>query len=263
METPIYQVDAFTSNPFHGNPAGVTILSEEKPAEWMQAVAREMNLSETAFLLKVETGYNLRWFTPAVEVDLCGHATLASAHILWEQGYLKPDQQAIFFTASGELRANLKDGWVELDFPAFISNSVAVDQKVVAALGKRPVNAYEADVNLMVEFADPQEVIDLAPDYGLIAQLPYQGVIATSRSQKADFDFISRYFAPQAGINEDPVTGSAHCSLAPFWSNRLGKTELHAFQASSRGGELRITVGQERTFIRGQAKTIFTGQLFV
>jgi PhzF family phenazine biosynthesis protein len=263
MEIPIFQVDAFTADPFGGNPAGVTLLEDEKPAEWMQSVAREMNLSETAFLLKKENGYDLRWFTPAIEVKLCGHATLASAHILWEQGYLKPDQTAVFFSASGELRACLKENWVELDFPSFDSREIEIDPAISVALGKQPNRAFKTNVNMMVEFDDPQIVVDLKPDFEKINQLPYQGIITTSRSESPQFDFISRYFAPHAGINEDPVTGSAHSSLGPFWAVRLGKTELHAFQASARGGELKVRVSRDRTFIAGQAVTIFTGKLLV
>ena len=260
MGEKIFQVDAFTSEPFKGNPAGVLLLTTAKPDEWMQDFAREMNLSETAYLLKLQEKYLLRWFTPKVEVDLCGHATLASAHVLFSEGLVKKDETILFESASGILKARYVDGWVELDFPAFEVSSGEVTSQIIDALGFEPGEIFESDVNLLVEMKNHDLVRDYLPDIEKLAMLPYQGLIITSRME-GGYDFTSRYFAPQAGINEDPVTGSAHCSLAPFWSSKLGKNELKAYQASERGGVLRVRLENNRAFIRGQAVTIFEGEL--
>ncbi len=257
----IFQVDAFTSEPFRGNPAGVVLLSKERLSEWMLEFAMEMNLSETAFLTRLEPAtFNLRWFTPAVEVDLCGHATLASAHVLFSEGLVKQDE-IIFKSRSRILKAYQRDGWIELDFPAFKLQPIKMTADLHFALGLNPVSAFESDVNLLLELKTFQEVQEFKPDFSKLILLPYQGLIITSRMEGSVFDFASRYFAPRAGINEDPVTGSAHCSLAPFWSSRLGKNELNAFQASARGGELRVRLSGNRVFILGQAVTIFDGVL--
>ncbi|HUV16420.1 MAG TPA: PhzF family phenazine biosynthesis isomerase [Pelolinea sp.] len=259
----IYQVDAFTSEEFKGNPAGVVIQTKARSAEWMLLMAKEMNLSETAFLLKQGNEYNLRWFTPAVEVDLCGHATLASAHVLFSEGYLKQHDTAIFNTASGELRAKYQEGWIELDFPAFQVAAVEVTKKIENALGFSPAMAFTSDVNLLVEMDKLDGVKNYLPKFRELESLPYQGLIITSRGKEGDYDFISRYFAPQVGIHEDPVTGSAHCSLVPYWAERLNKKEFLAYQASERGGVLKVKLANDRVLIQGQAVTIFTGCLSV
>lgn len=259
----IFQVDAFANEPFKGNPAGVVLLSEEKVSEWMQNFAKEMNLSETAFLLKEGDGYHLRWFTPAVEVDLCGHATLACGHVLFSEGLADLTDTIIFNSASGILKAKYKEDWVELDFPVFDVNKVPVTREIESALGFLPSSAYETDVNLLVEMNNLAEVREFQPDFIKLAELPYQGVIVTCQMKEGEFDFASRYFAPQAGINEDPVTGSAHCSLAPFWSEKLNKKEFLAYQASERGGILKVSLVENRTFLSGQAITIFSGNLRV
>lgn len=260
MGEKIFQVDAFTYEPFKGNPAGVMLLTSAKTDEWMQDFAREMNLSETAFLLKLQDKYLLRWFTPKVEVDLCGHATLASAHVLFSEGLVEKDETILFESASGILKAHFVDGWVELDFPAFEVRPGEVTSQITEALGFEPVEIFESDVNLLIEMNGLDEVRDYLPVFEKLAELPYQGLIITSLMENK-FDFTSRYFAPQAGINEDPVTGSAHSSLAPYWSSKLGKNEFTAYQASKRGGVIKVRLENSRAFIQGQAVTIFDGEL--
>jgi len=259
----IYQVDAFSARPFRGNPAGVIVLDKMPDDARMQSIAVEMNLSETAFLAPRGNEYNLRWFTPATEVELCGHATLASAHILWEQGYLAPEQTAIFNTASGVLKARKAEGWIEMDFPAYAISPAEPLREAEAALGVSITEMVETGGNLLAELAAEAEVRGLLPDFSAVGNLPFQGLIATSRSDDPDVDFVSRYFAPRVGINEDPVTGSAHSSLGPYWAEKLGKNELRARQISARGGELKVRVAPPRVFISGQAVTVFKAELLV
>jgi PhzF family phenazine biosynthesis protein len=262
MGQTIFQVDAFTDKPFAGNPAGVCVLPEPRSERWMQDVAREMNLSETAFLLKQEDGFQLRWFTPAAEVELCGHATLASAHILWETEYLQPQEQARFHTRSGLLMAERLDGnWIELDFPAKPEQTTDAPPHLLEALG---IQAQYVGVNVfdyLVEVDTEETLRNMQPDITLLAQVPVRGVIVTSRASTPDYDFVSRFFAPRVGVNEDPVTGSAHCCLTPYWSKRLGKNELLAYQASARGGVLRVRISDDRVKIGGQAVTTLRGEL--
>jgi PhzF family phenazine biosynthesis protein len=262
MSIPIYQVDAFTRSPFKGNPAGVCLLDHARPDEWMQCVAMEMNLSETAFLLPEGEGYRLRWFTPAVEVDLCGHATLASAHVLAENGQLLPGDTTRFFSRSGQLTARLaENGLIELDFPAKLLEAAPAPAGLIEALGVEPVFVGKNVFDYLVEVASENEVVQANPDIALLKQVPARGVILTSRSEQ--YDFISRFFAPQVGVAEDPVTGSAHCCLAPYWAEKLGKQELFAYQASRRGGELFLRVEGERVIIQGRAVTVICGTLMV
>jgi PhzF family phenazine biosynthesis protein len=261
MKKQFYQVDAFSKEPFGGNPAAVVLLEEPMPDSWMQAVAIEMNLSETAFLLGKENRYSLRWFTPKIEVDLCGHATLASAHILFEHQLVQSGAIAIFETASGELKACQEDGRIELDFPAFEvikEDSVA---QAAEALHHTPKSLHRSGENLMAVFESEDEIRTMEPDFDAVAALSCQGVIVTSESADGRYDFISRYFAPRVGINEDPVTGSAHCSLAPYWAEVKGKNQLHAYQASTRGGVLWLRLDQDRVFISGDAVTIMSGEI--
>ena len=258
--TPIYQVDAFSTKPFAGNPAGVCLLNEPKPDEWMDSVAAEMNLAETAFLLPEGEGYRLRWFTPKVEVNLCGHATLASAHVLWESGLEDKNKKLSFFTRSGELNTLYKDGWIEMDFPTTAVKKINSLPDMEKALGAKPLFIGENE-DYLVEMENEEIVRGLNPDFSLISGFPVRGVIVTSRGS-AEYDFISRFFAPQVGINEDPVTGSAHCRLAPYWSERLGKKEMKAYQASARGGEILVNYQGERTLLSGQACIVFKGELF-
>jgi PhzF family phenazine biosynthesis protein len=259
----IVQVDAFTDRPFSGNPAAVCVLAEPRSDQWMQQVAQEMNLSETAFLLPQANGFDLRWFTPATEVDLCGHATLASAHVLWSEGHLPTDQNATFFTRSGVLLAHNSGAWIELDFPAAPPKPIPCPETVAKGLQISPVGAYDSQKGyLLVEVETESQVRQLEPHLGLIAQAPFEGVIVTSRSETTDYDCVSRFFAPNYGIDEDPVTGSAHCVLAPFWRDRLGKDHMLGYQASARGGVVRMTYdGGDRVMIGGQAVTVMTGNL--
>jgi PhzF family phenazine biosynthesis protein len=261
MEVPIYQVDAFTDRPFAGNPAAVCVL--ERPADegWMQQVAAEMNLSETAFLHHEGDGFRLRWFTPAVEVDLCGHATLASAHVLWTAGYLWTSEEARFYTKSGLLTARHIDGWIELNFPAEPAEPVEAPPGLAAALGVTPRSVARNRFDYLVEVATEDEVRRAQPDFAALRQLGGRGVMLTSRSSNGRYDFVSRFFGPAAGIDEDPVTGSAHCCLAPFWGERLGKHEMVGYQASARGGVVRVQVEGDRVLLGGQAVLVLRGTL--
>jgi PhzF family phenazine biosynthesis protein len=261
MSQTIYQVDAFTDRPFAGNPAGVCILPAPAGESWMQAVASEMNLSETAFLVRQTDGYQLRWFTPAVEVELCGHATLASAHILFETGLLKPGEQARFHTLSGLLTAARAGSWIEMDFPATPEQPASAPDDLAEALGVKARYVGKSLFDYLVEVDDEATVRGLTPDIGRLGQVAARGVIVTARSASPEYDFVSRFFAPAAGVPEDPVTGSAHCCLAPFWAARLGKTEMVGFQASRRGGVVRVRLAGERVLLGGQAVTVLVGQL--
>jgi PhzF family phenazine biosynthesis protein len=261
MDVKIYQVDAFTSKPFSGNPAAVCILEEPQDETWMQDVAREMNLSETAFLHKEEDSYHLRWFTPVTEVDLCGHATLASAHVLWETGLLGSQELAQFHTLSGLLMAKRKGEEIELDFPATIAEPEDELKGLSEALGVTPIYLGKSKFDYLVEVRSEIEVRDLQPDFEKLKSLPARAIIVTSVAETEGYDFVSRCFAPNVGIDEDPVTGSAHCCLGPFWSERFGKDELVACQASERGGTLRTRVEGDRVFLIGQAVTIIRGVL--
>jgi len=264
MSLDLYQVDAFTDQPFGGNPAAVCLLPEPRPAEWMQLVAREMNLSETAFLHPAEEGsWNLRWFTPAIEVELCGHATLASAHVLWESGRLAPTEMARFHTLSGLLRAELRDGAVELDFPARTAAEVEPPPDLAEALGVTPVYTGKSRYDYLLEAPSEEAVRTASPDFGRLRTLPVRGVILTAAAGAGPYDFVSRFFAPGSGVDEDPVTGSAHCTLAPFWAARLGRSSFLAWQASARGGAVRVRVEGERVKLGGQAVTVLRGQLLV
>ena len=262
MPLRITQVDAFTSRPFAGNPAAVCILPKAADAAWMLNVAREMNLAETAFLVPQKDGYDLRWFTPAVEVDLCGHATLASAHVLWEDGDLKPKEQARFHTKSGLLTADRRDGLIELDFPATPAAAAPPPAGLLEAVGGKTLFVGRSKFDYLVEIESEAAVRRLDPDMTAIARVAARGVIVTSRAdKKSEYDFVSRFFAPQSGVPEDPVTGSAHCALTPYWSAKLAKNELRAFQASPRGGELRLRLAGDRVRIGGQAVTVLRGEL--
>ncbi len=256
----ITQVDAFTSRPFAGNPAGVCVLPAPRPDEWMRNVAREMNLSETAFLSPRGDGFNLRWLTPAVEVDLCGHATLASAHVLWEEGHLPAGKQARFHTRSGLLLADRENGWIRLDFPRKPEERCEPPAGLAAALGAEPVYVGRNQFDYIAEFAAEETVREMEPDLTALKRLKVRGVIVTARAA-APYDFVSRFFAPSSGIDEDPVTGSAHCCLGPFWASRLGKTQFLAWQASARSGEVRVRLAGERVILGGQAVTVLRGEL--
>ncbi|HUL03606.1 MAG TPA: PhzF family phenazine biosynthesis protein [Gemmatimonadales bacterium] len=262
MALPIVQVDAFTDRPFSGNPAAVCLLPEPRDERWMQDVAREMNLSETAFLHAEDAGFRLRWFTPVVEVALCGHATLASAHVLWEDGHLPPDAVAVFHTQSGRLTAQRRAGWIELDFPATPPAPTDAPAGLLEALGVRaPRGIGRSRFDYLVEVESEEVVRHLTPDHTALRRVEARGVMVTSRATTPGFDFVSRFFAPQSGIDEDPATGSAHCTLGPYWSVRLGKSALAAYQASPRGGILRVEVRDGRVGLSGQAVTVLRGEL--
>ncbi|HHY15696.1 MAG TPA: PhzF family phenazine biosynthesis protein [Firmicutes bacterium] len=255
----IYQVDAFTEEPFRGNPAVVCVLDSAPSEKWMQDVAAEMNLPETAFLIPVNNAYTLRWFTPNSEVDLCGHATLASAHILWERGYLGADQEAVFRTKSGTLLAKRDGCWIQLDFPATPAEAADVPPNLVEALNIYPVYIGKNSFDYLIEVQSEQVVRDIEPDFTRLMKVPMRGVIVTAKSEK--YDFVSRFFAPEIGIFEDPVTGSAHCTLGPYWQKKLGKNKFNAYQSSERGGRLKVWVAGERVVIWGKAVTVMEGSL--
>jgi len=264
METAYLLVDAFTDRPFAGNPAAVVLLSAPREPDWMLAIAREMNLSETAFVIPRSTAeYDLRWFTPAVEVPLCGHATLATAHALWSEARMETAPMIRFHTLSGPLEARRDGDWIELDLPAIPAEEREVSSELVDALGARPIRAGKSEQDRVAEFASEAQVRALRPDFAAVRAFGGQGVIATARSSDDRFDFVSRYFAPAVGIDEDPVTGAAHCTLAPWWAARIGRTRLVGFQASRRGGIVRVEHRAERVSVAGGAVTIANGLLRV
>ena len=262
MGLAITQVDAFTDKSFKGNPAAVCVLPSPREDQWMQDVAAEMNLSETAFLLEREDGYNLRWFTPLAEVNLCGHATLASAHVLWEAGRLPTHKQARFHTRSGLLTAERKGEWIEMDFPATPVKPAAISRDILLALKTEGKFIGFNGADYLVEVDSEKIVRELSPDFALLRAVRTRGVMVTSLADSPGHDFISRFFAPSVGINEDPVTGSAHCCLGPYWGDRLGKKELVGYQASTRGGVVRVRLQNGRVILGGQAVTVFRGELF-
>jgi PhzF family phenazine biosynthesis protein len=258
----IVQVDAFTAEPFGGNPAGVCVLEGKAPETWMQSVAAEMNLSETAFLVQREEGFDIRYFTPTVEVSLCGHATLASAHVLWEQSIVSRDEDIPLQAKGGRLAASLEGEWIRLDFPAIPVSEAAMPDGLVRALGATPRAAHRGwEQGYLVELGGQEAVEGLAPDFGRLRA--FGPIIATARAAPANaaFDFVSRFFAPSLGIDEDPVTGVAHCSLGPYWAERLGKVDLVGQQLSRRSGVLRVRVRGERVDLLGQAVTVMTGEI--
>jgi len=261
MPLSIIQVDAFTNKPFAGNPAAVCVLPAPREDAWMQKVAMEMNLSETAFLVREGDRFHLRWFTPALEVALCGHATLASAHTLWECGHLKPGEQARFRTLSGLLTADRRGDWIEMDFPVKADEPAEAPPYLSEALGAKLNYVGRNNFDYIAEVESEAVLRGLKPNHTLLSELGVRGVIVTARAEASEFDFISRFFAPGSGINEDPVTGSAHCCLAPFWAKRLGKTEFVAYQASTRGGVVRVRIKSDRVILGGQAVTVMRGEL--
>ncbi|HII07391.1 MAG TPA: PhzF family phenazine biosynthesis protein, partial [Methanotrichaceae archaeon] len=263
MSLDIYHVDAFTREPFSGNPAAICLLDEPRDDGWMQKVAREMNLPETAFLTTSGGGFRLRWFAPKAEVDLCGHGTLASAHVLWEEGILAPGETARFETKSGPLSAEKKDGLIEMDFPAEPERAVKCSPPMLEeALGTRLGYVGDNRFDLLVEMDSEKTLRMLRPDFNLLKKIPVRGVIVTCPSDSPEYDFVSRFFAPSLGVDEDPATGSAHCCLGPYWAEKLGKTELVAYQASDRGGVVRVRVGEDgkRVGIGGEAVTVLKGE---
>jgi predicted PhzF superfamily epimerase YddE/YHI9 len=262
MSLQIVQVDAFTGAAFGGNPAAVCVLPKPGNTAWMQKVAMEMNLSETAFLVKQTDGYDLRWFTPSVEVDLCGHATLASAHALWESGQLEAQEQARFHTRSGLLTAERNGDWIEMDFPVKVAVAAEPPPGLIESLGAPAKYVGKNLFDYLVE-VEESDLLKMSPDHGQLRKIPVRGVIVTSRSSNPEFDFVSRFFAPGSGIDEDPVTGSAHTALTPYWAAKLNKTTMMARQASARGGVVRVTLKGDRVLLGGQAITTLRGELLV
>ena len=271
METRVLQIDAFSSVPFKGNPAAVCLLDSPRTEEWMQLVASEMNLSETAFV-KARAGgadgFDLRWFTPVIEVSLCGHATLASAHALWESGALLVTEEAKFHTLSGVLKARHAGDVIELDFPAIPTEAAQLPSQLGEALGNVGIREVRMtpprgskDRDYLIEVESEEAVRNLKPDFAIIRKSVPAGVIVTARSSGSPYHFVSRYFAVYAGIDEDPVTGAAHCSLTPYWSERLEKTEMTAYQASARGGVVGVRLGNGRVYLYGQATTVLDGKI--
>lgn len=262
MNIPIYQVDAFTIKPFTGNPAAVCLLEKTKADTWMQNVASEMNLSETAFLVPKRDGYHLRWFTPTTEVELCGHATLASAHILYEFGFYEEDETIEFYTLSGTLTASYNNAIISLDMPRREAALIEPPSVLTDVLGVAPITtAIFEDKLILAEFENEDQVRSFLPNFKRIAELPQHEVVITAKAEAGKYDFVSRFFAPKMGINEDPVTGSAHCFLGPYWSAKLGKEQFIAYQASPRGGEVCVRLEKDRAFIGGKAVTVLQGEL--
>jgi PhzF family phenazine biosynthesis protein len=264
MSLELWQIDAFTDRPFAGNPAAVCVLDRAREDGWLQLVAREMNLAETAFLLPEADAWGLRWFTPRVEVDLCGHATLAAAHALWQSGRLAPDAVARFATRSGPLAARRLGEAIELDFPRDDPAPTTAPPALLAALGvgRAPAWSGQGRFDWLVEVDSETAVRGLQPDFRRLAALGGRGTIVTAAATATPgADFVSRFFAPAAGIDEDPVTGSAHCTLAPYWAAKLGRSQLSAYQASERGGWLRLRVEEERVALAGHAVTVLIGHL--
>jgi PhzF family phenazine biosynthesis protein len=259
----LLQIDAFTNEAFAGNPAAVCLLPAGRDASWMLQVAREMNLPETAFVVPTAggDGFDLRWFTPTLEVDLCGHATLAAAHALWQMKRLAPQAIARFHTKSGLLTATRRAEWIELDFPATVDDPCVAPAGLADALGVTPIYVGRSRFDYLVQVDREATVRELSPDLSVLRTLPVRGVIVTAAATTPEWDFVSRFFAPAAGIDEDPVTGSAHCTLAPFWGARLGKSSMVARQVSLRGGTVRLELDGARVRLSGQAVTILRGEL--
>jgi PhzF family phenazine biosynthesis protein len=262
MTQKIVTVDAFTARAFAGNPAAVCVMDGAAPEDRMRDIAREMNLAETAFLYPENDGYRLRWFTPTVEIALCGHATVASAHVLWQDGHLPEGRQARFYTMSGLLTADRDGDWIRLDFPSNPPTQCAPPEGLLDALGidrAEYVGKNKFDYFVVVSSEDVVRGVD--PDFTYLAKVDARGVIITARSKSPEYDFVSRFFAPAVGVNEDPVTGSAHTCLTPYWSEKLGKTEMVAYQASARGGVVKVVNRGERVWLSGQAVTVLRGEL--
>ena len=257
----IFTVDAFTDKLFSGNPAGVCILDEDMSENIMLSIAAEMNLSETAFVKKIDEGFSLKWFTPKVEVQLCGHATLATAHILWEQGILSQNDEARFHTLSGLLTVTNDNGEYEMNFPAYTVKDVSPSEKLIEALNVTPINFAEAEYHYICELESEEQLRNVFPSMESFMGLEKFGTIITAKSNSNDYDFVSRFFAPSKGVNEDPVTGSAHCSLGPYWMQKTGRDYFTAYQASQRGGVVKIKMNDGRVLLKGRAVTFLRGDI--
>jgi PhzF family phenazine biosynthesis protein len=261
MPTPLLHVDAFADAPFRGNPAAVCLLEDARSTAWMQALAAELNLPATVFVAEARGKRDLRWFSPTAELALCGHGTLAAAHALWETARLSPGAPARFATRSGDLSAVLRDGWISLDMRADVATTASPPVGLLQALGVKARWVGRNRLDYVIEVDDEAAVRALTPDVGALAAIETRGVIVTARASMPDVDFVSRFFAPRAGISEDPVTGSAHCCLAPLWASRLGTSRLTARQLSPRGGVVRAEVEGDHVVLSGQAVTVLRGEL--
>lgn len=261
--TKCWQVDAFTDVPFAGNPAAVCWLEVEADPVWMQSVAMEMNLSETAFVRRLGDDYELRWFTPAAEVELCGHATLATAHALWAAGIAANQRPLRFHTRSGVLMCTQAGDFIEIDLPALPAHAVSPPGDLLDALSIEALLVGRTKYDFLLVLDSPEAVRSCRPDFRKLGQVPTRGVIVTARSDDSRYDFISRTFFPAIGVDEDPVCGSGHCTTAVYWAEQLGKSELLAYQASARGGVVRMRIIGERVILGGQAVTVWEGELLV
>jgi PhzF family phenazine biosynthesis protein len=261
MSTRVLIIDSFVERPFTGNPAAVCLFPGTKDDRWMQNVAAEMNLAATAFVRRGADGFDLRWFSAWVELALCGHGTLAAAHAMWEEGEVAPEERIRFATAAGPLIATRDGGWIDLDFPAERAQETVPPENLIRALSVQPtfVGANRLDHLVVVE--DEETVRALQPDLDLLATVPTRGAMVTAPSSSDEYAFVSRYFAPAVGIPEDHVTGSAHCCLGPFWGERLGRSEMLAYQASRRGGVVRVRLAGERVHLGGRALTALRGEV--
>ncbi|WP_254509162.1 PhzF family phenazine biosynthesis protein [Anatilimnocola floriformis] len=256
-----WQVDAFTNRPFSGNPAAVCWLEKEDDPQWMQSVAAEMNLAETAFVRRVGGEYELRWFTPTIEVDLCGHATLASAHAMWFAGIVPGDSAIHFQTRSGVLTCARNGDFIELDFPATPPTPISPPLGLAAALGAEPREVLQTKFDYVAIFDSAEVVRSLRPDFRALGAYPVRGIVVSALADDSQFDIVARFFGPAAGIDEDPVTGSAYCGLLPYWSSILNRNEMTAYQASRRGGMIRLRQNGDRVILGGQAVVIWQGEL--
>jgi len=260
MKLKMYQVDAFAENVFSGNPAAVVPLESWLPDETMQNIALENNLSETAFFISTANGFHIRWFTPAAEVDLCGHATLATAHVLFNH-HDYSEKEIQFESRSGILRVKKEKDWIALNFPASFVNEFSISEKIKEAFSISPQQCFRGRDDIMLVYQNEKEIRNLRPDFQKINEIEARGIIVTARSDK--FDFVSRFFAPAVGVNEDPVTGSAHTMLIPYWAKTLAKNELSAKQISARGGVLKCKYLNDRVEIGGKAVTFLTGTILI
>ncbi|MBX3439653.1 MAG: PhzF family phenazine biosynthesis protein [Planctomycetaceae bacterium] len=261
MRIPCWQVDAFTNQRYAGNSAAVCLLNGKMETDWMQSVAREMNLSETSFVRPLEEGFELRWFTPLIEVDLCGHATLAAAHALWTEGIVDPGSPLRFHTRSGWLTCTRVGRLIELDFPALPVTESTPPPELLEAVGAAPVFVGRTPCDYLLAFEDESAVRAVKPDFRRLSQVQTRGIIVTAPSDDKRFDFVSRFFAPALGVDEDPVCGSAHCSLGPFWSGRTGKQSFTGHQISERGGVVHVRLNSDRIILSGEAVTVLRGEL--
>lgn len=270
MPFPMYQVDAFTDEPFRGNPAAVVVLSEERPTEWMQQVAAENNLSETAFVRHLSGNrYALRWFTPGLEVDLCGHATVATAHVLWSERRIDPADPLIFESRSGDLPVTRVEENIQLDFPATPAEPCEIPDGLVDSFQYNgrpivPLFAGRSRFDYFLVIDSETQVRELDVDFRRLLECECRGVIVTAVADAhTPCDFVSRFFGPAAGVDEDPVTGSAHCCLAVYWASQLGRSDLQGYQASARGGLVQMELRGDRVLLQGTAVTVLRGELLV